>query len=157
MPQNCETGKFDNVLDIELGISPSHSLCHDQDLARNAISFAAITHARPYLPPSNSGTACPPIQINAQSGGLISPLDLNDRKESLADLADLFEAYVMIPRIRPPSSCLDLDLSPRSKPTVSKASKSLDGIRIVTPSTGFHRNEHDHIDYINVKQAATAI
>ena len=150
-------GEFDNVLDIELGISPSHSLCHDHDLAQNAISFVAITHARPYPPLSNSRTACPPIKLIAQSGEPVSPLDLDDRKESLADLADLFEAYVMKPRIRPPSTCLDLDLSPHSKPVLSKASRNLEGIRIATPSTEFHKYEHVHIDYLNIGKAATAI
>ena len=157
MPQDCRTDKFDSFLDIELGISPTHSPCHDLDLAGNAISFAAITHARSYPPPLNSRTACPPIEIIAQSGEPISPLDLNDRKESLADLADLFKAYVMIPRIRPPSPCLDLDLSPRSKPTLSNALRSLDGIRFATPSTEFHRYEHDHIEYLGIGKAATAI
>ena len=157
MPQVCRMDKLDNSLDIELGISPSHSPCHDHDLAQTATSFAAITHARPYPPASNSRTACPPTGNIAQSGEPISPLDLNDRKESLANLADLFEAYVMIPRIRPTSSCLDLDLSPRSKPALSKSSRSLDDIRIATPSTEFHRYEHDHIDCLNISKAATAI
>lgn len=149
--------KFDNSLDIELGISPSHSPCHDHNLAQTAIPFAAITHARPYPPGSNSRTACPRTGNIAQIGEPISPLDLNDRKESLANLADLFEAYVMIPRIRPTSSCLDLDLSPRSKPALSKSSRSLDDIRIATPLTEFHRYEHDHINCLNIGKAATAI
>ena len=157
MPQVYRMEKFDNALDIELGISPSHSPCHDHNLAQTAIPFAAITHARPYPPGSNSRTACPPTGNIAQIGEPISPLDLNDRKESLANLADLFEAYVMIPRIRPTSSCLDLDLSPRSKPALSKSSRSLDEIRIATPSTEFHRYEHDHINCLNIGKAATAI
>ena len=157
MPQICRMDKSDISLDIELGISPSQSPCHDHDLAQTAISLAAITHAMPYPPASNIRTARPPTGNIAQSGEPISPLDLNDRKENLANLVDLLEAYVMIPRIRPTSSCLDLDLSPRSKPALSKSSRSLDDIRIATPSTEFHRYEHDHIDCLNIGKAAKAI
>ena len=157
MPQVCRMDKLDNSLEIELGIPTSQWPCHDHDLAQTATSFAAITHARPYPPASNSQTACPSTGNVAQIGEPISPLDLNDRKESLANLADLFEAYVIIPRIRPTSSCLDLDLSPRSKPALSKSSRSLDDIRSASPSTEFHRYEHDHIACLNISKAATAI
>ena len=157
MPQVCKMDTFDNSLDIELGISPSHTPCHDHDSAQIAVSFGASTHVRPYPAASNSQTACPPTRNIARSGEPISPLDLNDRKESLANLADHFEAYVMIPRIRPTSSCLDLDLSPRSKPALSKSSRSLDYIRIATPSTVLHRYEQDHIDCLNIGKATTAI
>ena len=156
MPQVCRTDKSDTFLDIELGISPTHSTCHDHELAQTATSSAAITHARPYPSALNSRTACPSIRIVAQSGEPISPLDLNAREESLANLSDLFEAYVMIPRVRPTSSCLDLDVSPRSKPALAKSSRSLDGIRIATPSTELHRYGHDHISCPNIGTAATA-
>ncbi len=157
MPQVCRMDKFDRSLDIELGTTTSHSPSQGHGLAQNALSLVAITHARPYPAPSDSRTASPLNGDVAQPEEPISPLDLNDRKESVVKLADLFEAYTMIPRIRPTSSCLDLDLSPRSKPALSKSSGSLDDIRIATPSTEFHRYKHDHIDCLNIGRAATVI
>ena len=142
-------------LDVELGIPSSHSSCHDQDLVQTAISPAAITDARPCTAPLNNRTASPFTGKVAHSGEPISPLDLNDGKESVENFADLFEAYVMVPRIRQTSSRLDLGLSPRSKPALSNSSRDLHGIRIATPSSELHRYEHDHINCINIGQAAT--
>ena len=142
-------------LDVELGIPSSHSPCHDQDLAQTAISPPAITNARPCPAPLNNRTASPFTGKAAYSGEPISPLNLNDGKESVENFADLFEAYAMIPRIRPTSSCLDIGLSPRSKPALSNSSRDLDGIRIATPSSELHRYEHDHINCINIGKAAT--
>ena len=157
MPQFRRMDKFDSSLDIELGITTSYSPSQDHDLAQNAISLAANTHAKPYTAPLDSWTASPLHGYIAQSGEPISPLDLNDRKQSVVKLADLFEAYAMIPRIRATASCLDPDLSPRSKPALSKCSRSLDDVRIATPSTELHRYKHDHIDCLDIGQAATVV
>ena len=145
----------DNNLDIELGIPISHSPCHDKDLAQTAVFSTAIAHARPCPAPLNVRSTSPLIDKVTHSGEPISPLDLNDGKGTVEKLADLFEAYVMITRIRPNPSCVDLGLSPRSKPALSYSSRGLDGIRIATPSSELHRYEHDDISCINIGKAAT--
>ena len=145
----------DNFLDIELGIPSSYSPCHDQDLAQSAVSSATIADARPCPAPLNVRSTSPLTEKVAHSGEPISPLDLNDGKGSVENLADLFEAYVMIPRIRPNPSRVDLGLSPRSKPALSNSSRDLDGIRIATPSSELHRYEHDDLSCINIGKAAT--
>lgn len=157
LPQGYIIDKSDISLDIELGIPSSHSPCHDQDLAQTAISSTAVTGARPCPAPLNNQTASPFTGKVAHSGEPISPLDLNDGKKSVENLADLFEAYVMIPRIRPTPSYLDLGLSPRSKPALSNSSRDLDGIRIATPSSELHRYEHYQVNCINVGKAATVV
>ena len=147
--------KPDNFLDIELGIPSSHSPCRDQDLAKTAVSSAVMADARPCPSLLNNRSTSPFAGKVAHSREPISPLDLNDGKGSVENLADLFEAYVMIPRIRPNPSCVDLGLSPRSKPALSNSSRDLDGVRIATPSSELHRYEHDDISCINIGKAAT--
>lgn len=144
-------------LDVELGIPSSHSPCHDHDPAQTAISPAAITDARPCPAPLNNWTASPFTGKVARSEEPISPLDLNDGRESVENLVDLFEAYVMIPRIRPSSACLDVGLSPRSKPALSNSLSDVDDIRIATPSSELRRYEHDHINCIHHWESCDSI
>ena len=121
------------------------------------MSSAVITDARTCPAPLNNQTISPFAGKVSHPGEPISPLDLNDGKDSVENLADLFETYVMIPRIGSTPSCVDLGLSPRSKPALSNSSRDLDCIRIATPSSELHKFEHHDIICINIGKAATVL